>query len=282
MEKDYRISVHISRYLKIGLFASAIFCFGFSVLVPIFNNGNELRIIAAIGMTVFVMFHGIHRYGWQKMGVFLVITFIISWIFETISISTGFPFGNFYYTELLGAKAGIVPWGIMLAYFFTGYLAWTVGTIFLNESNDGIIKRNLVLLPIVAAAIMVLWNLSFDPVLSIIEGNWVWEGTGGFHGVPVVNFFGWFFTTYLSFQLFAVFLYAFKEKKEEVRQNQWFWFLVPIMLFCQVIEYIIHPFFRTEYMKIYNSAFWVAIFGIGALSLACILVLFIRNKKIAA
>ena len=275
MEKDHRISGHISRYLKIGLFASAVFSLIFSILVPIYNNGNVFRITAAAGMTVFVVFHGFHRYGWRKMSIFLIITFFISWIFETISISTGFPFGNFYYTTLLGAKAGTVPWGIMLAYFFTGYLAWTVGTILLNESSSGIKKSKIILIPIVSAAIMVLWNLAFDPVLSTIEGNWVWESIGGLHGVPFVNSLGWLLTTYISFQLFAVFLYT--QKKEHEEKHRWFWSLVPIMLFSQVIEYVIHPFLRTEYIEIYRSAFWIAVFGIGTISI--ISFLFVNRKK---
>ena len=99
-----------------------------------------MRIVAAIGLSIFVIFHGTYRYKWESMIVFIVVTFIISWIMETISINTGFPFGNYYYTELLGAKAGVVPWGIMLAYFFTGYIAWTMATNFFGESSKS--KRN--------------------------------------------------------------------------------------------------------------------------------------------
>ncbi len=278
VDRDYRIYGFIKKSIKPILFISAFFCLFFSVMAPIFNNGSELRIIASIGLAVFVIFHGLHRYGLQKMLVFIVITFIVSWTLETLSISIGFPFGNFYYTELLGVKAGNVPWGIMLAYFFTGYLAWTISGIFLNETSEGIKKRNIILVPLISAGLMVLWNLSFDPIMSTIEGNWVWESARGFHGVPFTNFLGWFLTTFISFQLFAVFLYGQKEEKHEER-SKWFWYLVSIMLFIQVIEYIIHPFLRTEYTNIYRSAFWIAIAGIGTLSILSFLFVFRKREK---
>jgi putative membrane protein len=255
-----------------------VFSLLFSTLVPVFNNGNIFRIIAAIGLTVFVIFHGLHRYGWKKMLIFLIITFFIAWTFETISISIGFPFGKFHYTELLGAKAGKVPWGIMLAYFFTGYLAWTTGTILLNERNGSIKKRTLLVLPLVSAAIMVLWNLTFDSVLSTIEGNWIWENPIGFNGVPLINSLGWFLTTYTIFQVFAVFIYSFKDEGP-VLESRWFWSLVPLMLFGQVLEYVIHPFLRTEYTDIYQSAFWIALLGIGAVSMFALIIIYNRKKQ---
>ena len=278
MEFYNQIFRRIEKNLKACLFASAAFCFIFTILVPIFNNGNVFRIIAAVGLTVFVIFHGLYHYGLEKMSIFLIITFLVSWTLETISISSGIPFGEFYYTELLGAKAGTVPWGIMLAYFFTGYLAWTVSTIIFNESSGGIKKNNVVLVPIVSATIMVLWNFTFDPVLSSIERNWVWVNSGWFHGVPIINSFGWFVTTYMFFQLFAIYLFIQKEEKQ-VERSRWYWYLVPIMLFIQVLEYVIHPFLRTEYLNIYKSSFWTAILGIGTVSLLSLLIIYRKYKQ---
>lgn len=206
------------------------------------------------------------------MLVLITITFIITWAFETISITTGFPFGRFYYTELLGVKAGEVPWGIMLAYFFIGYLAWTMGGLFLNETGESINKDNLIRVPLISAGLMVLWNMSFDPVLSTIEGNWVWIN-GGFHGgVPITNYFGWFLTTYIFFQLFALFLYVFKKQEHESKES-WYWYLVPVLFIAQSIEYIIHPFIRTNNEPIYLASFFITLFGVVSASLLCLLVI---------
>lgn len=279
MEKDYRVSGFIDRNLKTVLFLSAGFCLFFSILVPIFNNGSDFRITAAAGLSVFVVFHGIHRYGWQKIIMFIVITFLVSWIFETISIATGFPFGRFYYTDLFGIKAGNVPFGIMLEYFFTGYLAWTIGGLFLNESTAGINKKNLMILPVLSAFIMVIWNISFDPVMSTVEGNWIWVNGGQFFGVPLTNFAGWFFTTYISFQLFALFLYKLK-KTEQNDEKTWYWLLVPVLFSIQSVEFLIHPFIRTDNMGIYMGAFWSTVFGVIFVSVLSVLTIIRRKIRI--
>lgn len=35
---------------------------------------------------------------------------------------------------------------------------------------------------------------------------WIWEQGGGYFGVPLTNYLGWFFTVYVFFQLFALYL----------------------------------------------------------------------------
>src|SRR5260370_36463560 len=34
--------------------------------------------------------------------------------------------------------------------------------------------------------------------------RWIWEQGGGYFGVPLTNYLGWFFTVYVFFQLFAL------------------------------------------------------------------------------
>src|SRR5207245_4752943 len=51
-----------------------------------------------------------------------------------------------------------------------------------------------------------MWDLTFDPRASTIEHQWIWEQGGGYFGVPVTNYRGWFFTVYLFLQLFALFV----------------------------------------------------------------------------
>src|SRR5258708_11338764 len=53
---------------------------------------------------------------------------------------------------------------------------------------------------------MVMWDLGFDPQASTIQRFWIWEQGGGYFGVPLTNYLGWFFTVYVFLQLFALFL----------------------------------------------------------------------------
>ena len=51
---------------------------------------------------------------------------------------------------------------------------------------------------------MVAWDLGMDPTSSTIRHLWIWEQGGGYFGVPLTNYLGWFFTVYVIFQLFAL------------------------------------------------------------------------------
>jgi hypothetical protein len=45
-----------------------------------------------------------------------------------------------------------------------------------------------------------------DPVWADIDHAWVWRDGGPYYGVPISNFFGWFLTVYIFYQLFALYL----------------------------------------------------------------------------
>lgn len=60
---------------------------------------------------------------------------VISNVLENLSIQTGFPFGHYHYTG--GGKIFQVPWFIGPAYLATGYLAWVVATVLLDD-----VRRN--------------------------------------------------------------------------------------------------------------------------------------------
>ena len=53
---------------------------------------------------------------------------------------------------------------------------------------------------------MVAWDLGFDPTASTINHSWIWEQGGGYFGVPLTNFLGWFFTKYVFFNCLPLFL----------------------------------------------------------------------------
>src|SRR5258708_16908687 len=53
---------------------------------------------------------------------------------------------------------------------------------------------------------MVAWDLGMDPTNSTIRHLWIWEQGGGYFGVPLTNYLGWFFTVYVFYQLFALYL----------------------------------------------------------------------------
>jgi uncharacterized membrane protein len=216
--------------------------------------GETVYYVQNLAWLVFVLIHGSKRYGWDSLFVFFTVTFLVSWSAEAASIATGFPFGHFYYTELLGPKIGPVPMAVMPAYFAAGYLAWTMGTVFLGELGTGIERRNLFLVPFIASFLMVMWDFCLDPIGSTIDGAWRWEDGGAYYGVPIANYLGWYLTVFLTFQVFALYLYRFGAN-ERVEQSKTYWYLAPVMYLGLALGYLLDPFFQTTNLEIYWSVF---------------------------
>jgi uncharacterized membrane protein len=170
----------------------------FSLSIPI---GAVLLISVA-----FSLIHGAMRYRWTGIAAFIVICLVVSNILENTSILTGFPFGHYHYTDALGPKLFLVPLLIGPAYFANGYLAWALSTILIGGVRRESSAFTTVAVPFIASFLMVMWDLGFDPQAATIQRFWIWEQGGGYFGVPLMNYLGWFFTVYVFLQLFALFL----------------------------------------------------------------------------
>ena len=81
-----------------------------------------------------------------------------------------------------------------------------IGNLLIGELRRGSGAFLTVAVPFIAAFVMVMWDLTFDPRASTIQHQWIWEQGGGYFGVPLTNYLGWFFTVYLFLQLFALFV----------------------------------------------------------------------------
>jgi putative membrane protein len=191
----------------------------------------SLTIPVVMATAVFAFIHGALRYRWSGVLAFLVVCLVVSNIFENTSILTGFPFGHYHYTS--GPKIFLVPWYIGLSYFATAYLAWTVAIVLIGDVRRASSWIPTVAVPVIGAAVMVMWDLTFDPTASTIKQFWIWEQGGGYFGVPLTNYVGWFFTVYLFLQLFALFLRFRSAADEESR-------LLPASYYAQaVISYAV-------------------------------------------
>lgn len=153
---------------------------------------------------VFALIHGARRYGWGGILLFILICLVVSNALENLSILTGFPFGHYHYTNGLGPKLFLVPLLIGPAYISTGYLAWVIGNVLVGDVRKGTGAFTVFATPFIAAFAMVAWDVCLDPTLSTVVKFWVWQDGGGYFGVPLTNYLGWFLTVYIVFQLFAL------------------------------------------------------------------------------
>ena len=155
---------------------------------------------------IFIFVHGSLSYRLRDLLVFATITLVVSFSFENMSVLTGFPFGHYNYPDTLGPKILLVPVVIGLGYLGTGYLAWTIASVISGAPHSRLGGHLTFTVPLLAAFMMVSWDLSFDPIYSTVNHAWIWPDGGSYFGVPFSNFMGWLLTTFVFLQLFALYL----------------------------------------------------------------------------
>ena len=174
-------------------------------------------------MLAFAMLHASLRYGWKGALAFAAICLVVSNIFENMGVATGFPFGPYHYTDALGPKLGYVPLMIGPAYLGVGYMSWVMGTILIGDVKRGSSALSTFATPFVAAFVMVLWDLSLDPSASTDGKWWIWHDGGGFFGVPLQNYLGWYLTVFVFMLLFALYQRSRGPEPETMQPKSYFW-----------------------------------------------------------
>jgi uncharacterized membrane protein len=157
-------------------------------------------------LLAFALVHGSLLYGLKGIVAFAVICLVVSNAIENLGVATGFPFGPYHYTDMLGPKLGYVPLMIGPAYLGVGYLSWVLATVLAGDVKRGADAAQTFVTPLIGAFIMVLWDLSMDPSASTIGQWWIWEQGGGFFAVPLQNFLGWYLTVFAFMLVFALYL----------------------------------------------------------------------------
>jgi uncharacterized membrane protein len=155
---------------------------------------------------LFAVVHGARIYRLRGILIFATLCLGVGTLFESVSLRTGFPFGHYRFTDLMGPKLFDLPILLALAYVGMGYLSWVLAVVILDCQNKPLSGRNIVLLPLAASFVMTAWDFSMDPVWADVDHAWVWRDGGSYYGVPTSNFFGWFLTVYIFYQLFALYL----------------------------------------------------------------------------
>jgi putative membrane protein len=203
----------------------------FAVLPFTVGIAGILGIICTLARLLFALIHGSHQLGWHRLGILFVITCIVSWCYESLSIATGFPFGHYEYTAELGPKLGAVPVMIMPAYFGVCYLAWVLAHILLDKFDRQIDSRSMFAIPVIASFIMVMWDMSIDPLSSTVMHQWIWHDGGSYFGVPFSNFLGWLLCVYTVFQLWAIYLMRSKQIKNCPSESSKSWWYLPVAFY---------------------------------------------------
>jgi uncharacterized membrane protein len=162
----------------------------------------RLTIIAldVVSALCFALVDGTRRYGLRGILVFAAICIVVGNITENLGVATGFPFGHYYFDQLMGPRLFHVPILLGLAYIGMAYVSWTLGCILAGNHPTA----SFVAVPLLASFLMVAWDLAQDPVWSTALRGWIWRDGGPWFGVPVSNYLGWFATNFAISLLFAL------------------------------------------------------------------------------
>jgi len=198
--------------------------------------------VVASALIAYVFLHGRARYGGRALGRFVLIVFAIAWISETVSMITGFPFGNYHYTEIMAPYLWHVPVFVLPAYALMGYASWSLACLVLERRGAHVDRFALLGVPLLAATAMVVWDLSMDPLRATLEGRWVWLDGGAHLGIPISNYLGWFGVTWLMFQSFAAYLYLHPKRRfAKLVRSRTYWVSVPLAYSAFAGEYLLNP-----------------------------------------
>ncbi|MDR3441861.1 MAG: carotenoid biosynthesis protein [Legionella sp.] len=230
-------------------------------------------LITVLSIFTIVCLHGTVLYGLKNIIIFFIITWIVSNFFEALSIQTGFPFGFYYYDKLIGPRLFEVPLIIMFAYFSAGYSSWILSHVVLEQYNKKPTGTQLILIPLVAAFIMVMWDLCMDPLCSTVASLWVWNDGGMYFGVPLQNYFGWFLVVYIIYQIFI--LYLRKHPVSAINTNKFFWLEIVAVYGILALTQLLQFWGAQSHQNIYASMALITVFTM----LFVTLVSFLRIKE---
>jgi uncharacterized membrane protein len=202
----------------------------------IFNYQPNYNFYFALSFTLFLFVFAqcFYELGGRKTILFLVISSIIGFGFEVLGTSTGFLFGKYYYSSLLGEQVLGVPVVVPLAWFVITYITFSLALskYSTNRIGKGVnfsgMKIRSFILPIILSSLgTVAWDLMIDPMFSNLNPPyWTWEispSTPQLYHVPLSNFLGWFVVALIVLTAFVVSL-KYRGKgpiKVLARTNTW-------------------------------------------------------------
>jgi uncharacterized membrane protein len=157
-------------------------------------------VLASVVMFACCWASATHLLGAKPAMQFVAIALCFGWFAEQMGSSHGWFFGDYTYTEVLGARLGNVPIVIPLMWFSLTYIGYVLCNLIVWQSPvDGVAGLgNAAMLSFVAAMIVTAFDLGADPYLVFTLKAWIMTKTdGAWFGETVQGFFGWVFVSFV-------------------------------------------------------------------------------------
>ena len=166
-----------------------------AIAFPLTEPGGAVRdavswTIVLLGSTVSVVHATVSR-GARTGGGLLVVTAATAVVFESVGLATGFPYGEYGYSDDLGPTLLGVPFLVPLAWLMMAWPSWLLARRLTRDVRAG---RRRPARVAVAAAVFAGWDVALDPQM-VQAGYWTWAhprpGLPGIDTVPLTNLAGW-------------------------------------------------------------------------------------------
>lgn len=158
-----------------------------------------LVIYVSVLMFFYAVSHAVLNLGKRNFSVFLVVSVIVAWAFDTMKINSGL----LEYSAGMGAKVFGVPFTLPLWFFILIYSAYFTTNLIFQAGPDSSIKK-ILLLSFVDGIVAASWFTMEDPI-NIALGNWKWNEAGQYFGSPVYIFFLWIATSFTASLIYRLY-----------------------------------------------------------------------------
>ena len=126
------------------------------------------------------------RWGAKRTLVVAALLIGATWVVEFLGHTTGLPFGQYRYTNVLQPQLGGVPVIVPMAWAMMLPAAWAVATVLRADTSRWRFA-------LVSGLALAAWDLFLDPQM-VSWGYWEWQQAGAYFGIPLLNFVGWSLT----------------------------------------------------------------------------------------
>ncbi len=135
--------------------------------------------------------HAVWLFGGRRAALMFGIASLIALGSELLGTSTGYPFGGYRYTDMLGYRIlGLVPFPIPISWTYILYCGLAMCGRLLPARDD---VRTRMVWALVAGLILTAWDVAMDPAM-VVTSHWIWLEPGQFYGMPWTNWIGWLVT----------------------------------------------------------------------------------------
>ncbi|HEV7727132.1 MAG TPA: carotenoid biosynthesis protein [Modestobacter sp.] len=129
--------------------------------------------------------------GWRTgLGVLVAVP-VVAVLAEALGLSTGFPYGQYSYSDALGPTVLGVPFLVPLAWLMMAWPSWVLAVRLTARIRA---RRRPLPRVLVAAYVFAAWDVVLDPQM-VQAGYWRWAhptpGLPGIDTVPLTNLAGW-------------------------------------------------------------------------------------------